>query len=118
MYLRGQSRALEDPFTQLGLAEAAAEIDEADERMLQNFAELMHLTRAGAEIALSLRARCRWDGGKATDRQVDAVDRLMMARYLRRQSDPARPGAISLTGILKCTTDWIAGIGRALEANG
>jgi 3-hydroxy-9,10-secoandrosta-1,3,5(10)-triene-9,17-dione monooxygenase len=77
--VRDQSRASEDPFTQLRLAEAAAEIDAAHERMLQNFAEMMRLTRAGAEIPLSFRARCRWDAGKATDWAVHAVDRLMMA---------------------------------------
>lgn len=65
--VRDQSRVSEDPFTQLRLAESAAEIDAAHERMLQNFAEMMRLTRAGAEIPLSFRARCRWDAGKATD---------------------------------------------------
>jgi 3-hydroxy-9,10-secoandrosta-1,3,5(10)-triene-9,17-dione monooxygenase len=39
----------------------------------------MRLARAGAEIPLTLRARCRWDAGKATDWSVRAVDRLMMA---------------------------------------
>jgi 3-hydroxy-9,10-secoandrosta-1,3,5(10)-triene-9,17-dione monooxygenase len=77
--VRDQSRVSEDPFTQLRLAESAAEIDAAHERMLQNFAEMMRLTRAGAEIPLSFRARCRWDAGKATDWAVHAVDRLMMA---------------------------------------
>jgi 3-hydroxy-9,10-secoandrosta-1,3,5(10)-triene-9,17-dione monooxygenase len=77
--VRDQSRASEDPFTQLRLAEAAAEIDAAHDRMLQNFAEMMRLARAGAEIPLSFRARCRWDAGKATDWAVHAVDRLMVA---------------------------------------
>jgi 3-hydroxy-9,10-secoandrosta-1,3,5(10)-triene-9,17-dione monooxygenase len=77
--VRDQSRVSEDPFTQLRLAEAAAEIDAAHDRMLQNFAEMMRLTRAGAEIPISFRARCRWDAGKATDWAVHAVDRLMMA---------------------------------------
>ena len=77
--VRDRSRVAEDPFTQLRLAESAAEIDAAHERMLGNFAEMMRLARAGAEIPLSFRARCRWDIGKATDWSVRAVDRLMMA---------------------------------------
>ncbi|MEA3066834.1 MAG: 3-hydroxy-9,10-secoandrosta,3,5(10)-triene-9,17-dione monooxygenase, partial [Sphingomonadales bacterium] len=63
----------------LRLAESAAEIDAAHERMLGNFAEMMRLARAGAEIPLSFRARVRWDSGKATDWSIQAVDRLMMA---------------------------------------
>jgi 3-hydroxy-9,10-secoandrosta-1,3,5(10)-triene-9,17-dione monooxygenase len=77
--IRDRSRVAEDPFAQLCLAESAAEIDAAHERMLGNFAEMMRLARAGAEIPLSFRARCRWDIGKATDWAVGAVDRLMMA---------------------------------------
>src|SRR5438132_353785 len=77
--IRDRSRVAEDPFTQLRLAESAAEIDAAHERMLGNFAEMMRLARAGAEIPLNFRARCRWDIGKATDWSVRAVDRLMMA---------------------------------------
>src|SRR5437763_5742691 len=77
--VRDRSRVSEDPFTQLRLAESAAEIDAAQDRMLGNFAEMMRLARAGAEIPLSFRARCRWDCGKATDWSVRAVARLMMA---------------------------------------
>src|SRR5438067_12533621 len=77
--VRDRSRVSEDPFTQLRLAESAAEIDAAQDRMLQNFAEMMRLARAGEEIPLEFRARCRWDCGKATDWALRAVDRLMMA---------------------------------------
>jgi len=77
--VRDRSRVAEDPFTQLRLAESAAEIDAARERMLANFAEMMRLARAGEEIPLALRARARWDAGKAVDWSVSAVDRLMMA---------------------------------------
>jgi 3-hydroxy-9,10-secoandrosta-1,3,5(10)-triene-9,17-dione monooxygenase len=77
--IRNRSRVAEDPFTQLRLAESAAEIDAAHERMLGNFAEMMRLARAGAEIPLSFRARVQWDAGKATDWSIHAVDRLMMA---------------------------------------
>ena len=77
--LRDQSRVAEDPFTQYRLAEAAAAIGAARDRMLGNFAEMMRLVRAGEEIPLSARARYRWDSGKAIDWSVKAVDRLFEA---------------------------------------
>ena len=77
--LRDQSRAAEDPFTQYRLAEAAAEVDAARNRMLGNFAEMMRLARAGEEIPLPFRARCRWDAGKAMEWSVQAIDRLFEA---------------------------------------
>jgi 3-hydroxy-9,10-secoandrosta-1,3,5(10)-triene-9,17-dione monooxygenase len=77
--LRDGGRVAEDPFAQLRLAESAAETGAAHDRMLANFAEMMRLARAGAEIPLVLRARVRWDAGKAVDWSVSAVDRLMMA---------------------------------------
>jgi 3-hydroxy-9,10-secoandrosta-1,3,5(10)-triene-9,17-dione monooxygenase len=77
--VRDGSRGVEDPFMQHRLAEAAAEIDAARDRMLANFAETMRLARAGEEIPLGMRARYRWDSGKALDRSVNAVDRLFEA---------------------------------------
>ena len=77
--LRDQSRVAEDPFTQYRLAEAAAEIGAARDRMLGNFAEMMRLVRAGEQIPLAARARYRWDAGKAIDCCVTAVDRLFEA---------------------------------------
>jgi 3-hydroxy-9,10-secoandrosta-1,3,5(10)-triene-9,17-dione monooxygenase len=77
--VRDGSRAVEDPFMQYRLAEAAAEIDAARERMLTIFGEMMRLARAGEEIPLAARARYRWDSGKAIDRSVYAVDRLFEA---------------------------------------
>jgi 3-hydroxy-9,10-secoandrosta-1,3,5(10)-triene-9,17-dione monooxygenase len=77
--LRDQSRVVEDPFIQLRLAEAAAEVGAARDRLLGNFAEMMRLVCAGEEIPLSARARYRWDAGKAIDWSVRAVDRLFEA---------------------------------------
>jgi 3-hydroxy-9,10-secoandrosta-1,3,5(10)-triene-9,17-dione monooxygenase len=77
--LRDQSRIVEDPFIQLRLAEAAAEVGGARDRLLRNFAEMMRLARAGEEIPLTQRARYRWDAGKAIDWSVRAVDRLFEA---------------------------------------
>jgi 3-hydroxy-9,10-secoandrosta-1,3,5(10)-triene-9,17-dione monooxygenase len=76
---RDQSRLVEDPFVQYRLAEAAAEIGAARDRMLGNFAEMMRLARAGEEIPLPARARGKWDAGKAIDWSVKAVDRLFEA---------------------------------------
>ncbi len=52
--VRDGSRAVEDPFMQYRLAEAAAEIDAARERMLANFAEMMTLARGGRRYRLRL----------------------------------------------------------------
>ena len=77
--VRDGSRAVEDPFMQYRLAEAAAEIDAARDRMLANFAEMMRLAYAGAEIPLANRARYRWDSGKAIERSVRAADLIFEA---------------------------------------
>jgi 3-hydroxy-9,10-secoandrosta-1,3,5(10)-triene-9,17-dione monooxygenase len=74
-----RSAAAEDPFIQHRLAESAAEIDAARERMLGSFAEMMRLARAGQEIPLTQRARYRWDAGKAIEWSVRGVDRLFEA---------------------------------------
>jgi 3-hydroxy-9,10-secoandrosta-1,3,5(10)-triene-9,17-dione monooxygenase len=77
--VRDQSRVVDDPFVQYRLAEAAAEIGAARDRVFGNFAEMMRLARDGEEIPLALRARCKWDAGKAVDWSVKAVDRLFEA---------------------------------------
>lgn len=76
---RDQARVAEDPFIQLRLAESAAEVEAARDRLLANFDEMMGLARAGAEIPLTRRARYRWDAAKATDWSLRAVDRLFEA---------------------------------------
>ena len=76
---RDRARVAEDPFIQFRLAEAAAEVDAARERLLGNFAEMMRLVCAEKEIPLTQRARYRWDAAKATDWSVRAVDRLFEA---------------------------------------
>jgi 3-hydroxy-9,10-secoandrosta-1,3,5(10)-triene-9,17-dione monooxygenase len=76
---RDHARVAEDPFIQFRLAEAAAEVDAARDRLLGNFATMMRLVDAGEEIPLAQRARYRWDATKATDWSVRAVDRLFEA---------------------------------------
>jgi 3-hydroxy-9,10-secoandrosta-1,3,5(10)-triene-9,17-dione monooxygenase len=76
---RDQSRVAEDPFVQFRLAESAAEVEAARDRLLGNFEVMMRQARAGDEIPLAQRARYRWDAAKATDWSVRAVDRLFEA---------------------------------------
>jgi 3-hydroxy-9,10-secoandrosta-1,3,5(10)-triene-9,17-dione monooxygenase len=76
---RDKSRVAEDPFVQFHLAEAAAEVEAARDRLLDDFAEMMRVARAGEELPLSTRARYRWDITRAADRSVRAVDRLFEA---------------------------------------
>jgi 3-hydroxy-9,10-secoandrosta-1,3,5(10)-triene-9,17-dione monooxygenase len=77
--VRDQSRVAEEPFTQYRLAEATAAVGAARDRVLGNFAEMMRLARAGEDIPLTMRARCKWDAGKAIDWSVKAVDWLFEA---------------------------------------
>ena len=77
--LRDGSRLAEDPFTQFRLAESAAEVSSAYDRMRDNMREMMSLASAGKEIPLTRRARYRWDSAKAVDWSLRAVDRLMEA---------------------------------------
>jgi 3-hydroxy-9,10-secoandrosta-1,3,5(10)-triene-9,17-dione monooxygenase len=77
--VRDQTRAAEDPFIQLRLADSAAEVDAARDRMLANFVAMMRLAASGSEIPLTDRARYRWDAAKAVDWSVRAVDRLFEA---------------------------------------
>lgn len=76
---RDQSMVAEDPFVQFRLADAAADVDAARDRLLRNFEAMMCLARAGQEIPLESRARYRWDAAKATTWCVQAVDRLFEA---------------------------------------
>ena len=79
MSVRDQTRAAEDPFIHVRLADSAAEVDAARERMLANFVEMTQTVSAGAQIPLTQRARHRWDAAKAIDWSVRAVDRLFDA---------------------------------------
>jgi 3-hydroxy-9,10-secoandrosta-1,3,5(10)-triene-9,17-dione monooxygenase len=69
----------EDPAVQRRLAESAAEIDGAYERIRGNFREMYGLACAGQEIPLARRARYRWDFANAVEWSLRAVNRLMAA---------------------------------------
>jgi 3-hydroxy-9,10-secoandrosta-1,3,5(10)-triene-9,17-dione monooxygenase len=76
---RDGARVAEDPFIQLCLAETAAAVDAAHDRILRNFEEMLGLARTGQDIPLAYRTRYRWDAAKAIDWSVSAVDRLLEA---------------------------------------
>jgi 3-hydroxy-9,10-secoandrosta-1,3,5(10)-triene-9,17-dione monooxygenase len=65
-----------DPFSQVRLAEAAGEIDDARTQLRHNMNELMELAQAGQEIPEALRIRVRRDqvrGSRAAVRATDLV---------------------------------------------
>jgi len=69
-------KAAEDPFGQVRIAEAAAELDAAWLAMERNMAELMELARAGEKIPVPLRLRVRRDQVRGTGQAIGAVDLL------------------------------------------
>jgi 3-hydroxy-9,10-secoandrosta-1,3,5(10)-triene-9,17-dione monooxygenase len=79
VWSRDQSRVAEDPFVQFRLAEAAAAVDTARDRLLRCFADMMQRACAGREISLTHRARYRWEAAHAVALSVQAVDRLFEA---------------------------------------
>jgi 3-hydroxy-9,10-secoandrosta-1,3,5(10)-triene-9,17-dione monooxygenase len=69
-------KAAEDPFGQVRVAEAAAELDAAWLAASHNMAELMGHARAGEKIPLPLRLRVRRDQVRGTGQAIGAVDLL------------------------------------------
>jgi 3-hydroxy-9,10-secoandrosta-1,3,5(10)-triene-9,17-dione monooxygenase len=69
-------RAAQDPFAQVRIAEAAAEIDGAWLALEQNMTDLMMLATAGRPIPMELRLRVRRDQVRGTGQAIRAVDRL------------------------------------------
>jgi 3-hydroxy-9,10-secoandrosta-1,3,5(10)-triene-9,17-dione monooxygenase len=69
-------KASEDPFGQVRIAEAAADLDAAWLALEHNMTELMELARAGQKIPVSLRLRVRRDQVRGTGQAISAVDLL------------------------------------------
>jgi 3-hydroxy-9,10-secoandrosta-1,3,5(10)-triene-9,17-dione monooxygenase len=69
-------KASEDPFGQVRVAEAAAELDAAWLALEHNMTELMAHARAGQKIPLPLRLRVRRDQVRGTGQAISAVDLL------------------------------------------
>lgn len=69
-------KASEDPFSQVRIAEAAADLDGAWLALQRNMNELIDRARAGEKIPLSLRLRVRRDQVRGTGQAITAVDQL------------------------------------------
>ncbi len=69
-------KAAQDPFAQVRVAEAAAEIDDAWGALERNMTELMGHARAGRPIPIELRLRVRRDQVRGTGLSIKAVDQL------------------------------------------
>jgi 3-hydroxy-9,10-secoandrosta-1,3,5(10)-triene-9,17-dione monooxygenase len=69
-------KAAQDPFAQVRVAEAAAEIDDAWQALERNMSELMALASAGEPIPTGLRLRVRRDQVRGTGLSIRAVDKL------------------------------------------
>ncbi len=69
-------KAAQDPFAQVRVAEAAAEIDGAWLALERNMTELMGYAQAGEQIPVDLRLRVRRDQVRGTGQSIRAVDRL------------------------------------------
>jgi 3-hydroxy-9,10-secoandrosta-1,3,5(10)-triene-9,17-dione monooxygenase len=69
-------KAAQDPFAQVRIAEAAAEIDGAWLALERNMTDLMGYARAEQQIPVDLRLRVRRDQVRGTGQSIRAVDRL------------------------------------------
>jgi len=69
-------KASEDPFGQVRIAEASAEVDAAWLALERNMAELMARARGGEKIPVPLRLRVRRDQVRGTGQAISAVDLL------------------------------------------
>ena len=69
-------KAAQDPFAQVRVAEAAAEIDDAWGALERNMIQLMECARAGRPIPIDLRLRVRRDQVRGTGLSIKAVDQL------------------------------------------
>jgi 3-hydroxy-9,10-secoandrosta-1,3,5(10)-triene-9,17-dione monooxygenase len=69
-------KAAEDPFGQVRVAQAAAELDGAWLALERNMTDLMDCARAGTKIPMALRLRVRRDQVRGTAQAISAVDLL------------------------------------------
>jgi 3-hydroxy-9,10-secoandrosta-1,3,5(10)-triene-9,17-dione monooxygenase len=69
-------KAAQDPFAQVRVAEAAAEIDGAWLALERNMTDLMGYARAAEQIPVDVRLRVRRDQVRGTGQAIRAVDRL------------------------------------------
>lgn len=70
------TKAAEDPYSQVRVAEAASDIDAAWLQLEHNIGEEYRLVVAGEKIPIALRLKVRRDQVRATTRAIGAVDKL------------------------------------------
>lgn len=71
----GGTKAKDDPFTKVRVAQAASEIDAAWLQLTANISEIEAAAESGT-VAMSLRAKVRRDQVRASERAIYAIDRL------------------------------------------
>jgi len=69
-------RAAEDPYSQVRVARAGADVDAAWNALAADLTELMGLARSGEKLPMRLRLRIRRDQVRGTELAIQAVDRL------------------------------------------
>jgi 3-hydroxy-9,10-secoandrosta-1,3,5(10)-triene-9,17-dione monooxygenase len=74
-----KTRAVEDPFVQLRLAEVTASLDGAYLQLGANVDEMRRLAESGDKPTLERRARYRWDASRTTRVCTEAVDSIFEA---------------------------------------
>jgi len=74
-----RSKAIDDPYAQLRLAEVTAAVDGAVLQMRHNLEEMMALARAGDHPSMIRRARYRFDASRATRIATECVDSVFGA---------------------------------------
>ena len=72
----GGGRFAEDPFAQVAVARSASELDAAVLQTERNLSEIHEYTVRDEQIPMELRLRTRRDQVRATERALEAVDRL------------------------------------------
>jgi 3-hydroxy-9,10-secoandrosta-1,3,5(10)-triene-9,17-dione monooxygenase len=72
----GGEQAAADPFSQVRLADAAGELDDARVQLRRNMDELLQLAEAGQEIPDALRVRIRRDQVRGSRAALQATDRV------------------------------------------
>ncbi|GIE85774.1 3-hydroxy-9,10-secoandrosta-1,3,5(10)-triene-9,17-dione monooxygenase oxygenase subunit [Actinoplanes regularis] len=70
------TRAADDPYSQVRVARAAADVDAAWLALTADMNELMSLVTAGERLPMRLRLRVRRDQVRGTELAIQAVDRL------------------------------------------
>lgn len=72
----GGGRFAEDPFAQVAVARSASELDAAVLQTERNLSEIYECAVRGEQIPMELRLRTRRDQVRATERALEATDRL------------------------------------------